>query len=47
LRDARGILATQWGRLDLEAVRRQAVAAGVGEAFDRALVMARQEVEDE
>ena len=47
LRDARGILATQWGRLDLEAIRRQAAAAGVGEAFDRALAMARQEVEDE
>jgi hypothetical protein len=47
LRDARGILATQWGRLDLEAIRRQAAAAGVGEAFDRALAMARQEAEDE
>ena len=47
LRDARGILATQWGRLNLEAIRRRAAAAGVGEAFDRALAMARQEAEDE
>ena len=47
LRDARGILATQWGRLDLEAVRRRAATAGVGEPFDRALAMAGQEVEGE
>ena len=47
LRDARGILATQWDRLDLAATRRRAAAAGVGEAFDRALAMARKEVEDE
>jgi hypothetical protein len=47
LRDARGILTTQWGQLDLVAIRRRAAAAGVGEAFDRVLAMARQEVEDE
>jgi hypothetical protein len=46
LRDARGILTTQWGRLDLAAIRRQAAAAEVGEAFDRALTMA-QEAKDE
>lgn len=46
LRDARGILVTQWGQLDLEAIRRRAAAAGVGEPFDRALAMARQEVEE-
>ena len=47
LRDARGILAMQWGRLDLAAIRRRAAAAGVGDAFDRALAMAREEVEGE
>ena len=46
LRDARGILATQWGRLDTAAIRRRASAAGVGEAFDRALAMAREEVDE-
>jgi len=47
LRDARGILTTQWGRLDLPVLRRRAAAAGVGKPFDRVLAMARQEVEDE
>jgi hypothetical protein len=37
----------QWGQLDLEAIRRRAAAAGVDPAFDRALAMARQQVEDE
>jgi hypothetical protein len=41
LRDARGVLATQWGRLNLEAIRRWAAAAGVDEPFDRAQEMAR------
>jgi len=45
LRDARGILTMQWGRLDLEAIRRRAAAAGVGESFERALAMGREEVE--
>jgi hypothetical protein len=47
LRDARGILATQWGRLDLGAIRRRAAAAGVGDSFDRALAIAREEIEGE
>jgi hypothetical protein len=47
LRDARGILTTQWGRLDLAAIRRQAAAAGVSDAFERALAMAQEEAEGE
>jgi hypothetical protein len=47
LRDALGVLAARWGRLSLEAIRRRAAAAGVGEPFDRALEWAGQEVEDE
>jgi hypothetical protein len=45
VRDARGILVTQWERLDLQAVRRRARAAGVGGPFEQAWEMARQEAE--
>ena len=47
LRDARGVLVMQWERLNLDAIRRRARAAGVLERFERALAMALQEVEDE
>lgn len=45
LRDARGILVTQWERLDLQAVRRRARAAGVGGQFEHVWQMARREAE--
>jgi len=45
LRDARGVLVTRWGRLDLEAIRRGARAAGVLDQFEKALEAARREVE--
>jgi hypothetical protein len=45
VRDARGILVTQWERLDLQAVRRRARAAGVGGQFEHVWQMARQEAE--
>lgn len=44
LRDARGVLVTQWGRLDLEAIRRGARAAGVLDQFEEILEAARREV---
>ncbi len=45
LRDARGVLVTQWGKLDLEAIRRGATAAQVGEIFEQTLAAASQEIE--
>lgn len=45
LRDARGVLVTQWDRLDVEVVRRRARTAGVGDRFEQAWEMARQEIE--
>jgi hypothetical protein len=42
LRDARGVLVTQWGELDLEAVRRVARASDVLEAFEEVLEAARR-----
>jgi hypothetical protein len=47
LRDARGVLVTQWGQLDRETVRRRAGAAGVGRQFEQSWEMARQEAEAE
>lgn len=35
LRDARGILTTQWGRLDMAAIRRRAIRPGVGNGSAR------------
>jgi len=46
LRDARSVLMTQWGELDLEAVRRTARAGRVLEQFDLLLEAARQEIEE-
>jgi hypothetical protein len=45
LRDARGVLVTQWGQLDLEAIRRGARAAGVLSQFEKLLEAARREIE--
>jgi 8-oxo-dGTP pyrophosphatase MutT (NUDIX family) len=45
LRDARGVLVTQWGRLDLGAIRRGAQAAGVLDRFEEILEAVRREVE--
>ena len=45
LRDARGVLVTQWGRLDLEAIRRGAQAAGVLDRFEAILKAVHQEAE--
>jgi len=45
LRDARGVLVTQWGRLDLEAIRRVARSAGVLDRFEKVLDAVRREVE--
>ena len=45
LRDARGILMTQWGTLNLEAVRRNARASGVLEQWQDVLETARGEIE--
>jgi hypothetical protein len=46
LRDARGVLMTQWGELDLEAVRRSARASDVLEQFELLLDAARREIEE-
>jgi hypothetical protein len=46
LRDARGVLITQWGTLDLEAMRRAARAAGVLERFEELLDAANREGEE-
>jgi hypothetical protein len=45
LRDARGVLVTQWGRLDLGAIRRGAQDAGVLDRFEEILEAVRREVE--
>jgi hypothetical protein len=47
LRDARGVLITQWGELDLETVRRSARAAGVLELFEDLAEAVRQEIKDQ
>jgi hypothetical protein len=46
LRDARGVLVMQWGRLDLEMVRRSADVSGVLEAFEQVLEAAGRKIED-
>jgi hypothetical protein len=46
LRDARGVLMTQWGELDLEAVHRSARAGRVLEQFDLLLEAARREIKE-
>ena len=45
LRDVRGVLMTQWGHLDLEAVRRGACASGMLEQFALLLQAVQQEIE--
>jgi hypothetical protein len=45
LRDARGVLITQWGKLNLKAIRRRAKAAGVLDQFEDILAATRREVE--
>jgi len=45
LRDARGVLVTQWGELDLEVIRRGARANKVLERFEELLETARRETE--
>jgi hypothetical protein len=46
LRDARGVLMTQWGELDLEAMRRSARASDMLEQFELLLDAARREIEE-
>lgn len=46
LRDAHGVLVTQWGQLDLEAIRRGARAAGVLDRFEETLETTRHEIEE-
>jgi hypothetical protein len=46
LRDARGVLITQWGDLNLEAVRRSARASGVLDQLEELVAAVRQEVEE-
>jgi hypothetical protein len=41
LRDARGVLVTQWGLLDVEVIRRRAQAVRVGDLFESVWEMAR------
>jgi hypothetical protein len=46
LRDARGVLVMQWGKLGLEAMRRVARASDVLATFEKVLEAARREVEE-
>ena len=45
LRDARGVLVTQWGALDLEAVQRRARPVGVLELLEIIIEAVRREME--
>jgi hypothetical protein len=47
LRDARGVVLTQWDTLDLDAIRRQARPAGVLDQLEDIVQAARREWEDE
>jgi len=47
LRDARGVVLTQWDTLDLDAIRRQALPAGVLDQLEDIVQAARREWEDE
>lgn len=47
LRDARGVLVTQWGRLDWGALRHGARAGGVLECLEELLKIVRQEIGEE
>ena len=46
LRDARGILVTQWGRLNLDSLRQWASASGMEETWLALLTAVRQEIEE-
>jgi len=46
LRDARGILVTQWGRLNLDSLRQWARASGMEETWLALLTAVRQEIEE-
>lgn len=46
LRDARGVLVTQWGQLDLALIRRMVDQRGLLAQFEQVYEAARQEVED-
>ena len=45
LRDARGVLVTQWGQLDLEFIRRMVNQPGLLPQFEQVYEAARQEIE--
>jgi hypothetical protein len=45
LRDARGVLVTQWGQLDLQLIRRMVNHRGLLSQFEQVYEAARQEVE--
>jgi hypothetical protein len=46
LRDARGVLVTQWGQLDLVLIRRMVDQRGLLSQFEQIYEAAQQEVED-
>jgi len=46
LRDARGVLITQWGKLNLEAIRCRAQATGVPDQLEDILAAIHREVEE-
>jgi hypothetical protein len=47
LRDARGVLITQWEELDLETVRRSARASGVFEQLEELVIAVQEEITDQ
>jgi hypothetical protein len=44
LRDARGVLVTQWGELDVEALRNSARESSVSELFEKLWQAVQQEM---
>lgn len=46
LRDAKGVLVTQWGQLDLELIRKMADRSNVLTQFEQIYEAARQEIEE-
>ncbi len=46
LRDARGVLVTQWGQLNLEAIRHGARTVGALDQFEKLFEAARQEIKE-
>ena len=45
MRDARGVLVTQWGEIDLDRISRSARASGVLEQFEEILALIQTEME--